>query len=616
MPELVSLSQMLQRAGVPRPLAGLLAPVFGWFTGLGTINRLYERFHPLLDDKEDDPLFFAKALHMLGVQFEVDTDDYQRVPESGPLLVVANHPYGAIDGMILGALLKHLRPDAKLMGNYLLAYVDGVRGSLITVDPFEMDSSARSNLSGIRDALRHLKSGGCLGVFPSGEVSHFHLKDRAVVDPEWSSHVVSLARRSNATVLPVFFRGRNSLLFQVLGKLHPKIRTLMLGRELCRMQGRRVHVNVGDAIAPDRLERFENKIAATGFLRLKTYALSSDRPRRSKLRLPFRSAAAAKSRAEPLAPAQDSSLLKAEVDQLPDAQRLFQQGELEVYYAKARQIPTVLNEIGRLREETFRAVQEGTGHALDLDQFDAYYTHLFLWNKEKSEIAGAYRIGLADEIVGERGLKGLYTSTLFQYRPEFMKKIGPSLELGRSFIRLEYQRKHSSLSLIWRGIGEFVAKHPRYRILFGPVSISDAYHSISKNLMVHFFREHSFDDEISQLVSARKPPKSKSKLRGTSLKNVAESITSIDSVSAIVSGFEDDKKGIPILLRHYLKLNGVLISFNVDPAFNDVIDGLILVDLVKSDARLLERYFGKTAYARIADYHASQEEKDSVNEQQ
>ena len=181
--------------------------------------------------------------------------------------------------------------------------------------------------------------------------------------------------------------------------------------------------------------------------------------------------------------------------------------------------------------------------------------------------------------------------------------MGPALELGRSFICLEYQKKRSSLSLIWRGIGEFVARHPKYRVLFGPVSISDSYHGISKNLMVHFFREHSFDTELSQFVSARKPPKPPEKLKGSSLKNIIESITSVDSVSAIISGFEDDKKGIPILLRHYLKLNGVLVSFNVDPAFSDVIDGLILVDLAKSDRRLLERYFGKECYARIAAYH-------------
>lgn len=605
MPELIDLKQLIHEAGLPKPLAALLARPFGWLTGLNYINRKYQHFHAGLDDLDDDPLFFVKALHAIRVQFELATDDYQRVPETGPLLVVSNHPYGGVDGIILGALLKQLRPDTKIMGNYLLAKLDGIRGSLITVDPFGGEGSVQSNLSGMREALKHLKSGACLGVFPSGEVSHYQFKDQAIVDPQWSTHAVSLAKKSGATILPLYFSGRNGFLFQILGKLHPRIRTLMLGRELVRMRGHRVQIHLGSPIPPDRLDRFENKSVATEYLRLKTYALISAKPKSSKLRLPFRSTAATKARIEPLAPPQDRRLLHAEVAALPGSQRLVEHGELDVYYAKAKQIPCVLNEIGRLREETFRAVQEGTGHACDLDQFDAYYTHLFLWNSVKHEIAGAYRIGLTDEIVEKRGIKGLYTSTLFQYRPEFMDKIGPSLELGRSFIRIEYQRKQSSLSLIWRGVGEFVAKHPRYRILFGPVSISDAYHSISKNLMVHFFREHSFDEEISQLVSARKPPKSKTKLRGTSLKNIAESITSIDSVSAIISGFEDDKKGIPILLRHYLKLNGVLISFNVDPAFNDVIDGLILVDLVKSDPRLLERYFGKTAYDKIVAHHTA-----------
>ena len=244
--------------------------------------------------------------------------------------------------MIMGALLKHLRPDAKIMGNYVLAKFDGIRGSIIAVDPFEQESSAKSNLSGIREAIKHLRSGACLGVFPSGEVSHFQFKDRAVVDPKWSTHVVSLAQKSGATILPVYFKGRNSLFFQILGSLHPSLRTLMLGRELCRMQGRSVRIHVGNPIPVERLERFENKSAATEYLRLETYALSSSKPKSSKLRLPFRSASARKTRLQPLAPAQDSRILLAEVAALPEAQRLVQQGELEVYYAQARQIPCVL----------------------------------------------------------------------------------------------------------------------------------------------------------------------------------------------------------------------------------------------------------------------------------
>lgn len=609
MVELFDLTQMLRKAGLPPALAALLAPVFGRLTRFSRINKQYRRFHAGLDDLEDDPLFFTKALRELQVQFEVDTNDHERIPKTGPLLVVANHPFGGVDGIILGALLKTVRPDAKILGNFLLARVDGIRGSLIAVDPFDQAKSKQTNLGGMRTAMKHLRAGHCLGIFPSGEVSHYTLGFRAVSDPVWSPHLVSLAEKTGAAILPVYFKGRNSLLFQVLGLLDPRFRTLMLGREFCRMQGKNIQLKVGDPIPPDRLQRFENKSAATEYLRLRTYSLSTVPSKSSRMRFPFRSTSGAKPQVEPLAPPQSPDLLQTEVATLPDEQRLVVQGDLEVYYAKAAQIPVVLQEIGRLREETFRAVKEGTGQAIDLDHFDEYYVHLFLWNRAESEIAGAYRIGLADEIIERHGLKGLYTSTLFQYRPGFMDKIGPGLELGRSFIRIKYQKKHASLSLIWRAVGEFVAKHPRYRILFGPVSISDAYHSISKNLMVHFFREHSFDDEMSQLVSARKPPKSKSRLRGTSLKNIAESITSIDSVSAIVSGFEDDKKGIPILLRHYLKLNGVLISFNVDPAFNDVIDGLILVDLLKSDSRLLERYFGKTAYASITAYHAQRKQQ-------
>ncbi|MFU8848382.1 MAG: lysophospholipid acyltransferase family protein [Opitutales bacterium] len=604
MPELFSIPQLMQKAGVPGPVAAVLAPVFGRLSGLSYINREYERFHPELDDLKDDPLFFTKALRAINVQFEVESQDYERVPKDGPLLVVANHPYGGVDGIILGALLKAIRPEAKLMGNYLLAQMDGIAGSLITVDPFDEESSVRANIAGMRAALKHLRAGKCLGVFPSGEVSHFRFGSKGAIDPVWSPHVVSLAEKSGASILPIYFKGQNSLTFQLLGLLHPRLRTLLLAREFRRMRGSRVALKIGEAIPPDRIRRFENKAAATDYLRLKTYSLSAVPRKSSHLRFPFRSASALESSLQPLAAAQEAELLQQEVTALPMEQCLVEQGDLEVYYARAGQIPVLLQEIGRLREETFRAVGEGTGQPIDLDRFDEYYVHLFLWNKAEAEIAGAYRIGLADEIVAQHGLKGLYTSSLFQYRSGFMDKIGPSLELGRSFIRLKYQKKQSSLSLIWRGVGEFIAKHPRYRILFGPVSISDAYHSISKNLMVHFFREHSFDDEMSQLVTARKPPKSKSRLRGSSLKNIAESITSIDSVSAIVSGFEDDKKGIPILLRHYLKLNGVLISFNVDPAFQDVIDGLILVDLLKSEPRLLQRYFGKSAYAIIADYHA------------
>jgi len=610
-PKLIDLERSFRGSKFPQPILKSLAPALERMMGISGVNRIYADVHAQLDDLENDEAFFMKTLRVMGVHFELENAEFERIPKEGPLIVIANHPFGGVDGVVLGALLKGLRKDAKLMGNYLLAEMEGIRGSIIRVDPFGGEASARANLKGMREAIRLLQGGGCLGAFPAGEVSSLRLKNRGVVDPPWSGHMADLARKTGAQILPIYFEGGNSLFFQCAGLLHPRVRTALLGREFSRARGREIRLKVGNLISPKHLETFENTEAATEFLRLKTYSLKdlSAQRSRKRLRLPFRSASSAQT-IQPLAPAQAPGRLEQEIEALPSAQRLVEHGDFEIYYAGAEKIPAVLKEIGRLREETFRAVQEGTGQADDLDEFDDYYLHLFMWNRTEREIVGAYRIGLADRIVKEYGKQGLYSSTLFRYRSRFLEKMGPAIELGRSFICIKYQKKHASLALIWRGIGEYVARHPQYRTLFGPVSITDAYNNISKDLMVHFFREHSFDDEMSRFVRPRKPPKSFKMLKGVSLKHIGEAIQSVDSVSAIVSGFEDDQKGVPVLLRHYLKLNGVLLSFNVDPAFSDVIDGLILVDLCKTDPRILQRYMGKEGYADFMDYHRQDGEGD------
>ncbi|MDQ8194265.1 lysophospholipid acyltransferase family protein [Coraliomargarita sp. SDUM461004] len=604
-PKLIDLQGTLAGVKMPKLLSKCFAPGIERMLGINGVNRIYADVHSQLDDIENDEAFFMKTLRVMGVHFELDNADFERIPKTGSLIVIANHPFGGVDGVVMGALLKGVRQDAKLMGNYLLAHMEGIRGSIIQVDPFGGEASSRANLKGMRDAIRLLRDGGCLGAFPAGEVSSLRLKSGAVVDPLWTGHIVNLALKTGAKVLPIYFEGCNSALFQAAGLLHPRLRTALLAREFSRARGREMRLKVGAIIEPKHLETFETKEAATEYLRLKTYALKEMEPKQSRrrLRLPFRSATAART-IQPLAPAQLTHRLEQEIESLPALTRLVEHGDFEVYCVSADKIPLVLKEIGRLREETFRAVEEGTGQASDLDEFDHYYLHLFMWNRAEREIVGAYRIGLADEIVKEYGKQGLYTSTLFHYRARFLEKLGPAIELGRSFICIKYQKKHASLALIWRGIGEFVARNPQYRTLFGPVSITDAYNSISKDLMVHFFREHSFDEELSQYVKARNSPKSFKLLKGISLKHIGEAIKSVDSVSAIVSGFEEDRKGVPILLRHYLKLNGVLLSFNVDPAFSDVIDGLILVDLCKTDPKVLQRYLGKEGYGNFKNYHA------------
>jgi len=294
----------------------------------------------------------------------------------------------------------------------------------------------------------------------------------------------------------------------------------------------------------------------------------------------------------PVVPPAAAALLTEEVNGLPAEQILVRSGAYLSCLATAEQIPHVLYEIGRLRELTFRAVGEGTGTEIDLDWFDAHYLHWFLWNAKENEVVGAYRLGPTDVVFPEYGMEGLYTSTLFTYRMELFARIHPVLELGRSFVRPEYQKTYSALLLLWKGIGQFVVNNPRYKILFGAVSISNTYDELSRQLLVSFLRVNRYLPELARFVRGKNPlqlrPLRSWGVKATNLvgKNLAE-------MAALISHIEAEQRGIPILLRQYLKLGGKLLGFNQDPHFGDVVDGLIVVDLTQTDPRVLERYMGK-----------------------
>jgi hypothetical protein len=279
-----------------------------------------------------------------------------------------------------------------------------------------------------------------------------------------------------------------------------------------------------------------------------------------------------------------------------------------VYAAKAHQIPHILLELGRLREITFRAVGEGTGQSTDLDKFDADYWHLFIWNWREREIVGSYRLGLTDEILPLRGKKGLYTTTLFRFKSSVLSSIDPAIELGRSFVVEKYQRKPVSLGLLWKGIGQFIVRHPRYFNLFGPVSMSSEYQSLSRNLMVTYLREHSMDPVLASKVKPRNPDRSRF-FGGLDKTSFRRSVRDIDDVSALISEIEREERGVPVLLRQYLKLNATFISFNLDPSFNNALDGLMLVDLRRTPVKVLERYLGKEGVHRFLALHKQKAER-------
>ena len=593
--KLIDLSQIDQPPFVKAVLSVLQRPLEKVLS-LDVVNTEYVDFCQKVSRCEDQLQVFQLCLKILKVQTQLSPADLKKIPNNGPLVVVANHPFGGLEGVVLGAILLQVRPDLKIMGNYLLKQIAGVRESIIAVDPFQSATAAKSNMRGIKEALGWVKAGGALLVFPAGEVASLNLAKRRVVDSPWSPHVAGIIRRTHASVLPVFFPGNNSLLFQLLGLIHPLLRTAMLPHELANKQHSKVSVRIGKAIPWRKLQRFETDQALIDFLRFSTFFLKNRKDANKRRFTVVSSLGKSDFRSQaPVVPPVAPSLLEQDVRSLDACQQLVEHGDLAVYIAESRQIPNVLKEIGRLREITFREVQEGTGKSIDLDRFDTHYLHLFLWNHAQRELVGAYRLGLTDRILQRFGPGGLYTNQLFRFKPEFLNRLTHSIEFGRSFIRAEYQRKFNSLTLIWKGIGEFVSQNPQYHLLFGPVSISKDYQNISRNLIIRFLKTNRFDRMLSRFVSPRKPYRSR-RIRGISQQILRFSFPDIDDISLLISEIEKDGKGIPILLRHYLKLNGQLISFNVDKAFSGVVDGLLVVDLTQTDEKLLRRFMGNEGY--------------------
>ena len=571
---------------------GPIAPVLEkWF--IGDIEQIYRRL------VNSDRSFFHALLESLNIRYECLAEEIAHIPVEGPVIIAANHPFGLLDGVVLGAILRGLRPDFRIMTNSLVASVPQLHAYTIPVDPFGGSGAVHANRKPLRESVRWLRGGGLLAVFPAGEVASLQRGRSGITDSDWTENVVRLTELADARVIPVFFHGTNSPAFHLAGLIHQRLRTLLLPHELLNKADSTVRVSIGHPISPARLASKGGIEKATAYLRARTYMLGGRGVTLSKPRLhkPERH----KQPVE-IAAAQDPAAIRREIESLPEDRSLVRSNQYRVFVAKADEIPTVVLELGRLREITFRKVGEGTGTARDLDAFDRHYEHLFVWNHDTGELIGAYRIAKSDEVFDRFGAKGLYTSTLFKLDANFYQGIRPALELGRSFVRPEYQKGYLPLLLLWKGLGTYVARHPRYRTLFGPVSISKDYNPSSQALMVSFLRSHHCNEALAESVKPRK----KFHVRGArhcDPRNFSSLLANLDELSEVVADLETDGKGIPILLQQYLNLRGQILDFSVDRKFSNVLDGLIVVDLLKPTQRQLERYMGKQNAADFLRFH-------------
>ena len=542
------------------------------------LNRVYSSTYDT-----DPPVFINSILEHLDIRYEVPEKDLANLPAAGPFITVSNHPFGGIDALILLKILMSGRSDVRVMASFLLQQIDPLSEHILPVDPAGRQGDRKTVFTGIREALRYVSEGHVVGLFPAGEVSTYQSDSNLISDREWQAQFIRAVKMAEVPVVPVYFHGTNSRWFHILGRIHPLLRTARLGSELINKRHKVIRVRIGKPVSVKEQSDFVDMARLGRYLRARTYSLGSALEAR-----PFFTGLKRRisKRQEPIAPAGDKTLLREEINALRPSHELFSSRNFIVLFAPTRVMPNLIREIGRLREMTFRAIGEGTNRATDIDEYDFYYHHLFVWDDDAGELVGAYRIGKGKEILNQYGIKGFYINSLFHISKSFTPVLSESLELGRSFIVQEYQRKPMSLFLLWKGLLTVLLNHAECRYLIGPVSISNEFSPLSKSLIVDFVRNNHYDPEMAKFVRPRKEYVSQADRRVDSsviIDSAEKDISKVDTVVGDVdSGFR-----IPVLLRKYLELNARIIGFNVDPDFNNCLDGLIMVDVYNIPAEFI-----------------------------
>lgn len=569
----ISLQHFLQPES-PRWQRGL-ARALDALTGIRRLNRLYQQ-HQFAGLAVSE--FLTKLREVMRWDIKIADEDLARVPRTGPVILVANHPYGGLEGVLLASLLTSIRIDVKILVNQALQIFPELAPCFIFTNPLK--PNARGNLTSLRQCQQHIADGGLLVIFPAGRVSYPRsLNDLIhgnIHDHPWDRFAIHLSQRYQCPIQPLFVAGQNRRRFYALGLIYYRFRLLMLVRELLASQGKTTQFHL--QIQPSIAHPSQDSTMQIDSLRLLTY-LQDPRYRQEWPDADLQTFAE-------IAQPQTAAVLMKEIDALPAEQHLVHYKHFDVYVATQSQCPTVIDEIRRLREVCFREFDEGSGQPQDGDDFDAYYLQLFIFDRTNQLIIGAYRMGPTDQILPQHGVDGLYLSRMFAFSEQFINRRQPCLEMGRSFVIRAQQKSFHALLLLFRGIAAFVSRNPQYSVLYGTVSLSKQYSPLSVWLMARALAVPSDDVKARCAFSHPEHPELSRFLTQHPL--------DIDSLDQLVRQIEPDGKGVPVLVRQYYQLGARFYTVGIDLNFASTPGFLLSVDLKAAPYKQLKLFFGDT----------------------
>ncbi|MCB0389825.1 MAG: lysophospholipid acyltransferase family protein [Bdellovibrionales bacterium] len=576
-------------------------------TGFKKLSKLHDRALTYINENFN---FWQAATKALQVKVIVSENDLNKIPQKGPLLIIANHPFGGIEAITLAAKLSEVRQDFMFIANAALNAIPEVAPYLFSVDIDESRglSTKIQNRLQIQNAIHHLKAEGALILFPAGEVSTAFPPWRKAYDKRWSRSVARIAKESKAQVLPIYFKGKNSFLFQlvsvflfenpsnfltrILRKISLGVRGLLMVFEVLRHRQQNIDMHIGATISYDQFKHIESNRSLAEYFRIRTYLLGGD-AQLINSRLDFIQKRIKKNK--PVKPRKllpvgleiDKALLREDLINLNPQSLVYETNDFRVYIANYENIPNIVAEIGRLREITFRAEGEGSGLAYDLDKYDKHYEHIFIWHKANDELVGAYRLGMVSNIMEKIGIEGIYTHSLFKYDIKFLDQIGEAMELGRSFIVPKHQGSQA-LSILLTGIAKILLQRPQIKSLFGPASISAEYSKLASFIMIEYLmKHHGAEDKMQSMVKPYLPYKLRTDLSEQNLNELLHGAHNLDGLNAVVETLEGEKN-VPTLITYYSKMGAKYVAFSVDKEFNSI-DGLIVVKLSEFPKPMMRR---------------------------
>ena len=572
--KIINKSDIMKVIHMRGPVGWLIATLAMWIFGFNKVNKAND--HCKQYQGAD---FSAQILRHVGIKYDLKPYQYNYIPQDGPFIVIANHPIGSADGMMLSAIIGTMRTDFKIMANFLLTMIPSLRDSFIAVNPFNDTTSARSSLGGLRLAKAHLAAGGSLGLFPAGEVSTHQrprnrtsLKRHMVEDIPWPQSMIKLIRNANVPVIPVYFEAENSKWFHLVGRLHPMLRTLNLPNELFNKKGKTIPMRIGKPVMPNELAEYQDIAQLGSYLRSRVYAMEVEfnNPNEELMKPP--------ELVTPISLPRDKKAVVKEFERLKNGgKKLFEVSAYQCYLAEASEIPVAMMELGRRREEAFRATGEGSNQAIDVDDYDKYYKHLILWDAKRKRIAGGYRLGIGSEIFEKHGgVEGFYTSSLFTYAKDFEDTLRATIELGRSFVSLEYQKEALPLMLLLKGLMHSLMRYPDAEYFIGPVSISNSYPKFYQSLMVYYL-ENKHNAMLPEDSAMPTTPFEPDYLKINPKDLLRRKMDNFEKFDRFLMRLSDNTYRMPTLVKKYMKVNARIINFNVDPLFNYSLDGLIIL---------------------------------------